>query len=471
VRQRPVVSTLLTALAVSSCWSAGPTTDPLTAARSRGALTLTDSFRAAAELNERVALAQEDLTQARLLRDNAMSQVLPHLTLVDDYYRQNPVTVSNSGGTGSVVTVSDSRNELRMDLTQPIFHGLRDQNYLRYAKSNIDASRFQLEEARRLIYADVAQAFYTALEHEGEIRAFEEAVGAERERYREIEAWFEAGLARKTEVLLVKSTLDQDEANLVRIRNLLSGARQQLSFWITVPVDLPLRDDLLLPEIPVPPLGGEGEEDALKTMQSEARVSRSDLRQQEKVVESARYQVAFAQGEHLPTLDLDASAYLDRTNYSTYAEQTDWSAVLLLSFPVFEGGRIRSNVLTAKSKLRQAELARDELARQVELEVKNAFLTLQSDLATLATLQASVEAADENCRLLLEEYRQGLATNLEVVTGQNQLLSARLNLEHQQIQVRIDWVALKLTQGLVPEGSAADLWVSPVPNTPEKPQS
>ncbi len=468
MRQGILLFTLLSPLAVGPSWSADQPMDPLVEARSRGALTLTDSFRAAAQLNERVALAKEDLTQAQLLKTNAISRVLPQLTLADDYYRQNPVTVTNAG---SAVTVSEARNELRVDLFQPIFHGLRDQSYIRYAKSNIQANRFQLDEARRLIYADVAEAFYSALEHEGQIRAFEEAVAAERERYREIEAWYEAGLARKTEVLLVKSTLEQDEANLVRIRNLLSGARQLLTFWITVPVDLPLKDDLLLPENPVPPQGGAGEEDVLKAMQMEARASRSDLRQLVQEVESEQYQVAFARGEYLPTLDLDAAAYLDRYNYSTFAEQTDWSALLMFSFPIYDGGRIRSNVLTAKSRLRQAELARDELVRQVELQVKNAFLTLQSDLATLATLESSVQAAEENTRLLLEEYRQGLASNLEVVTGQNQLLSARLNLEHQRIQVRIDWVALKLTQGLVPEGAFPDIWVSPAPNPPEKSES
>ena len=468
MRSRALLLILISRVALSSSWATELPMDPLAEARSRGALTLTDSFRAAAQLNERVALAQQSLTQAELLKKNAISRVLPQLTLVDGYYRQNPVTVSNAG---SAVTVSDARNELRVDLTQPIFHGLRDQSYIRYAKSNIQANRYQLDESRRLIYSDVAEAFYTALEHEGQIRAFEEAVAAERERYKEIEAWYEAGLARKTEVLLVKSTLDQDEANLARIRNLLSGSRQLLTFWITVPVDLPLQDDLVLPENPVPPVGGEGEAEVLKTMQMEARASRSDLRQQVQEVQSAQYQVSFARGEYLPTLDLGASAYLDRTNYSTYAQQTDWSALLLFTFPLYDGGRIRSNVMTAQSLLRQAELERDELARQVELEVKNAFLTLQSDLATLATLDASVQAAEENCRLLLEEYRQGLASNLEVVTGQNQLLTARINLEHQKNQVRIDWVSLKLTQGLVPEGTSPDLWISPAPNPPEKSKS
>ena len=460
---------LLGTLALGTSGASGAE-DPLAKAQARGTLRLSDSFAAAAASNERVARAQEDLNQARAFRKNAISQVLPQLTLVDNYYRQNPVTVS-SGGAGGVVTVSDTRNELRVDLSQPIFHGLRDRYFLLSSEKSIEASRYGVEEARRLLYSDVAEAFYTVLEHQGQVEALERILKMERERAEEIEAWHEAGLARKTEVLLVKSQLEQDEANLVRIGNLVSSAKHQLSFWITAPVELPLEDDLLLPDTPVPTGGSEGEAEALASMQREARLSRSDLKQREKEVEAARYQIGFARGEFLPALDLDASAYLDRQNYSTFAQETDWSATLMFSMPLFEGGRIRANIATAKSKLRQAELTRDELARLVDLQVKNAFLTLQSDLATLATFQASVDAADENSRLILEEYRQGLATNLEVVTGQNQLLTALLNREHQKNQVRIDWIVLKLTQGLVPEGTPPDLWVAPIPNSPEQDNS
>ena len=137
MKRRYGVGLLLAALA-SSLFSAEPSRDPLARARENGSLTLTDAFTAAAQLNEQVGLAQENLVQAQLLRKTALSQVLPQLTLVDDYYRQNPVTVS---GGSNVVTVSDSRNELRMDLVQPLFHGLREQSYLRYARSNEEANR------------------------------------------------------------------------------------------------------------------------------------------------------------------------------------------------------------------------------------------------------------------------------------------------------------------------------------------
>jgi len=92
-----------------------------------------------------------------------------------------------------------------------------------------------------------------------------------------------------------------------------------------------------------------------------------------------------------------------------------------------------------------------ELTRQVGVEIQNAWLTLESDRAQLETLEKSVASADENDRLVREEYRSGLATNLEVITGHNQLLSARLELERQKYQVKLDWIALKLAQGLLPE--------------------
>ncbi len=453
--------TLLAAAAPPAA-SGAPSSPALAKARERGSLTLMDSFLLAATFNERVERVREDLEQAVQLRESAIAEVLPNLSLNDTYYRQNPVEISDAG---SVFSVAEWRNEARVTLTQPLFHGLRDRSYLKYSQSNIEANRFRVEEARRRIYAAVAESFYGALQVDGQMRALEDTVELERERLREVEARHEAGLARRTEVLLVRSELEQDESNLIRARNLLQGSRFQLAFWTAAPVDLPLQDDLFVPEAPVPPAGTEGQEEALSAMLALARTNRSDLRAADKAVEASEYQVSVARGEFFPALDFEGNYFLSRRNYSTFAEETDWTAEVFFTLPLFDGGRIRSNVLTAKSRMRQATLERDELLRQVELDVQNAYLTLQSDLATLATLQASVTAADENNNLVNEEYRRGLATNLEVVTGGNQLLSARLNQEHQKYQVRLDYVVLKLVQGLVPEGAPPDPWIAPTGST------
>src|SRR2546426_385020 len=154
----------------------------------------------------------------------------------------------------------------------------------------------------------------------------------------------------------------------------------------------------------------------LEPLIREAMTHRSDLKQRESALEAARKQVSLARGDHYPTIGLDATYILDRRNFSEFAEKTDWTAQVFLSFPVFDGGRARANVATASSQLRQAGLDRDELARQIRLDVQDARLTFQSDLAQVRTQQARVASADENFRLAQEEYRSGLATNLEVIT-------------------------------------------------------
>jgi len=435
--------------------------DVLETARSRGYLTLQDCFAIAVRENERIGRAREDYTQAGLVKLQARGSVLPQVTLEDNYYRQNKVTIPATGGTASAFSFADSRNQVTVHLTQPLFSGLRERNFYKYADANIRTFAYALEDARRQLYMSVAQDFYVVLQIEGEVRALEDTVRVEKERFKEIQARREAGLARKSEVLLVESQLARDESRLTRTRNDLQVARQRLTFLLTVPADLPLRD-----EFPAVSSGAGEESDELAALIRNARSNRSDLKQRESAVRAAEYQVAVARGAYFPSIDLDAYGYLDRTNYSEFQEKTDWSAQIDFTFPVFDGGRIKSDLLTAKSRLQQAILDRDQLARQVELEVEAASLTVRSDEAQLKTLEVSVASADENYNLVKEEYRNGLATNLEVFAAQNQLLSARLDLERQKYQVGLDAVVLSLFQGVLPTEATGVRSEAPAPGSP-----
>ncbi|MBI4161013.1 MAG: TolC family protein, partial [Acidobacteria bacterium] len=212
-----------------------------------GTLTLGDCFRIAAANSERVGRAREDYHQAVALGRTARAGVLPRLSLEDVYFRQNEVEITPTGGVGSAFTFADSRNDLFLRLTQPIFSGLRDRNFLASARESIEASRHGIDEARRLLYADLAQAFYTALQRQAEVATLEDSVAVQRERLREVGARQEVGLARRTEYLLVEAQLGEDEAELTRARNDLQVAGARLTFLMGGSPEAPLRDDLILP--------------------------------------------------------------------------------------------------------------------------------------------------------------------------------------------------------------------------------
>jgi outer membrane protein len=420
-------------------------TPPPAAASGAVPLTLRDCLRIAAARSERVARARQDHRQALALRGTARSAVLPRLRLENVYFQQNEVEIAPTGGVGSAFAFSDTRNDLFLRLEQPIFRGLRERNLLASARENIEAAVHGVDEALRLLYADVAQAFYSALQKQGEVETLADTVAVERERLREVAARRDVGLARRTDYLLAEAQLGEDEANLTRARNELEVALQRLAFLLGEPPAGPLSDDVeISAELgDTPP----STEDAL--------ARRSDMKQLERRVAAARHRLAAARGEYYPSVDLEGRAYVDRHNVSTFAEETDWTAEITVSVPVFDGGRARAGVLDASAALERATLDREELARQVALEVETAWRTLQSDLARLRTLETSLASAEENYRLVEEEYRGGLATNLEVIAAQNLLLSTRLQRERQRYQVKLDAVALDLARGVM-EPEAAE---------------
>jgi outer membrane protein len=402
-------------------------------------LTLRDCLRIASARNERVARARQDHEQALALKGTARSAVLPQVSIENVYFRQNQVEIAPTGGVGSAFSFFDTRNDLYLRLEQPIFRGLRERNLVASARENVEAARHGVDEARRQLFADVAQVFYSALQHQGQVETLEDTVAVERERLREVAARQEVGLARRTDYLLAEAQLGEDEANLTRARNDLLVALQRLTFLLGQPPSGPLADDVEIP----------AELGEAPPAVDEALSRRSDMKQLERRLSAARYRLSAARGEYFPSVDLEGRAYIDRQNFSEFAQETDWTAEITVSVPVFDGGRARASVLDAAAELERATLDRAERARQVALEVETAWRTLQSDLARLRTLETSLASADENYRLVEEEYRGGLATNLEVIAAQNLLLSTRLDRERQRYQVKLDAVALELVRGVM----------------------
>jgi len=432
------------ALAWADVEAAAP--DALIDARARGEVTLEEAYRLALAVSLRVGQAREAYLRARADVTTARAQVLPFVSFEDTYYQQNKVTVG--GTTGSGLTFADKRNEALVRVEQPLFSGLRDLYFARSTREAMTARRHGLDDAGRLLYQDTATLFYVSLVNDARVKTLQETVNVERERVREIDARREVGLARRTEVLLAQSQLGDDESLLTGALNDSLVARQRLALLAGVPVDLPLADDVAIGETP----DASDTDAAVEALLREARENRADLKAAYSDVQAAKSLVAVARGGYFPTVGLNATWIVDRYNFSEFNEKTDWTAEVDFRLPLFDGGRTRASVARQRSNVREAEMARDYLEDQIRLDVHNRWLGLQSGLAQLETIETRLTYADENYRLIQEEYRAGLATNLEVIAAQNQYLSARLDLDRQRYQTKLDWVNLRVAQGLLPPG-------------------
>jgi outer membrane protein TolC len=112
-----------------------------------------------------------------------------------------------------------------------------------------------------------------------------------------------------------------------------------------------------------------------------------------------------------------------------------------LTLPIFQGGRIKADVLRAKSLLTQAEATYHNTALRAFLEVENSlsaegFLKSESQKLKLANRQA--QAAED---LAWERYQNGTLDFINVLNTQRAAALARsrfLNIHNQRLQNRID---------------------------------
>ena len=131
----------------------------------------------------------------------------------------------------------------------------------------------------------------------------------------------------------------------------------------------------------------------------------------------------------------------------------DWektyAGFLVLSWNLFDGWRTRAQISKSKSQMRQADIAYDNLRDLIELEVRSAYLDFQSAQEKLKSQEMNVEHAEEGLRIANERYRQGMATNLEVMDAQLALTTARTNRIQALYELNVSAAKLKKAMGTI----------------------
>ena len=140
---------------------------------------------------------------------------------------------------------------------------------------------------------------------------------------------------------------------------------------------------------------------------------------------AAKQNVKVAVAEYYPTVTINVEGFLYR---QVYNQASKWDALLQLYLPIFSAGQIEADVRMAWSQLRIAALDESAVRRSAMHDVQTAyenFLTAQRLVQELSDEEEAAQDAYEQSR---QAFANQLAINLDVLTSENQLLSAQLNL-------------------------------------------
>jgi len=419
-------------------------------------LSLVRALQLANANNEQLASQGETYVQALIDKDRAAAAFWPTISLTPTYFVQDKS--SNGGGStgtaigspgGGTVVVSGSSSSSNHRLDVPLtgdwnaFNGFRDVANTRRARATIDQRRDELLDLQTALLLDVARVYYEVLRSEQSVRVLESSLKVQTERLRDSTGRQQAGLARPLDVAQSQAQVSATRVQLLQAQTDVKNGRSTLAFLIDAPiysVHLPDGFDPIT-DLPV-----------MQEILRNALAARRDLAAAEAQVRAARQNVSVAFGQYYPSIDFNANYFFERESSPT---DSDWNGLISLNLPIFTAGLIHADVRDAWSQYRQTVLFERQLRRQIDRDVRQGLENLTSTLARLAELQVQATAAREALRQADESYQAGLATNLERLTAQDQLLSAELQLASAEYERKFFYLNLlrQLGQLNVPEGS------------------
>jgi outer membrane protein len=234
-----------------------------------------------------------------------------------------------------------------------------------------------------------------------------------------------AGVARPLDVAQSQAQAASTRAQLISAQQDVANGRTMLAYLIDAPVDKAvLIDRLDVPEQLMPI------ESALAT----ARDTRQDVIAVRQGVEAARDAVTSALGQYYPSVSVELEYFMHRESVPTASK---WEGFLDISLPLFDSGIIYANVRTAWSQLRVARLTELMTVRQADEAVRADYETLSDSRKRIVELTTEVKASSDALYQAEQSYQAGLATNLDVLTAQDTLLTSQLSLAAEQFNFKL----------------------------------
>ena len=353
-------------------------------------------------------------------RYSALSRLLPS---VDAHYGQSvqqinlaaygfPPPAGSSGiiGPFGVADVRASITENVLD-----FQAL---NGLRAAKDNIRAAHYSYRNTRDLVVLAVGATYLQALADSARVDAVQAQYNTSEALYNQAVDLRKAGMVAGIDVLRSQVEMQSEQQRLIVARNEYEKQLLGLARVIGLPV---AQKFSLADKMPAPEPVNLTLEDALQR----AYANRADYKQAEALVLASEHEVAAAKAERLPTIGISGD-YGDIGSNLGNSHGT-FSAAASIRIPVFQGGKVKGDVMQAEAELQRRRAQYADLRGRIEYEVRTALMDVDAATRQLQVAASAVKLSREQVTQSRDRFAAGVTDNLEVVQAQETQAAAEEN--------------------------------------------
>ncbi len=400
-------------------------------------LTLEQAYQSALKVSETIGQKKEIVEEAQGHFYQAMNVLMPDVEFVMTRMEQDVEKNSSSSGSSSLTGNSLRRTTPlnKFTISQPLFSGFKEFAAIAGAGALKAQRRFERQRAEELLWVDVSDSYYTLLQTQKNLEVLDAIHKAMEDRIGELKERVNSGRSRSSEVQSAIADMKLVEADRIEAERAKKIAQSLFEFYIGRPLTEELED-------------GSSEMYSKDGQDVTSYITGYDQRSDVKAVEEAFHlaekNVIVARAGFLPSASLDANLYTKRVGFQS---GIDWDTTLTLNVPIFDGMQTVGDVKVAAALKQQAYLELSKTKREAQREIQDAFENFYSSIRSEAALAQAADAAEQDMKSQMDEYRSSLVNNLDVLDALRKFQEVKRRYTGARYEMFKDYWRLKVMSG------------------------
>lgn len=380
-------------------------------------ITLEEAIKRGLEVSYSLKEQKENVKSTEYQFNSTIDPYLPKANIQSGYtrYLYGSSSQTNSYGTGP--TGNDIYNAIG-SLSLRIFDGGLRSAKRKGAMSMMEREKEKMEAVKTDIIYNIKTAFFTALGKKIIVEKKKEALEITKKIFDLTKARYEAGVAKKSEVLQAEVRFTSSRIELFSSEKELEKALEDLNSLLLLKPNenLEIEGELSIPNI----------KEGLDSLTEMALKKRPDVNYQLKEIERLNMVYNEKKSEWYPKIDIELQQ--SRLDKSFAPNNRQDILGLTLTYPIFDGVGRHYNLKAAASDVNAAKFKLEEIKRNARLEIAKAYKDFEKSLENTRLYKELLKEAETNFEQAFGEYKVGKGDILVLLQSEKDLSQAKENL-------------------------------------------
>ena len=400
-------------------------------------LSLDDCISMTLSSNPELAMARAASGQSEALLQSARKNLYPSLSSHYSYTHQPDSFYFPAADEFSYGVTAE----------QPLYEGKALITSVNQAKISLNAS---VQDSHRIVndlLFEVYKQYFELLQAEKLEEEAQQAVVRLKSHLKDSQAFFDAGLIPRNDLLQTEVELAQGEQDLVDAQNRTYSTRARLNMLMQRPITSPLMVNDCCDDDEKEFIWEEIEKNTVK--------NRPEVLQAQLAVEMAEKEIIMKKAPYLPKVTL--SATYDKTGTEPGGSPAPgWPGENKMvkataSWKMWTWFKGSDETAAAMQEVIKAKKDVDRIVNEVTLEARIAYLHIEQAKKRIKVSETAIKHAEENYRINQARYQSQVATSTDVLDAQNLLTKAKSNYYNSIYGYRIAMAAVERATGLIAE--------------------